>query len=48
MDNREKYVNNILVDKELLRYDKFNVQNTIKVYGIIKKDKFSKLEKSTA
>ena len=45
---REKYVNNILVSKELLRYDKFKVQNSIKVYGIMKKDDFINQEKGTA
>ena len=30
---REKYVNGELTSKELLRKDKFNVQNAVKVYG---------------
>lgn len=30
---REKYVNGILVNKQLLRTDKYKVQNAIKVYG---------------
>ena len=36
---REKYVNNILVSSELLRHDKFKVQNTVKVYGALKHEK---------
>ncbi len=40
---REKYINNILISKELLRHDKFKVQNSIKVYGNMKRD-----EKTTA
>ncbi len=31
---REKYVNGLLVDKQLLRYDKFKVQNGVTVYGV--------------
>ena len=30
---REKYINNTLVSTELLRHDKFKVQNAVKVYG---------------
>ncbi len=30
---REKYVDNVLINKELLRHDKFAVQNSVKVYG---------------
>ncbi len=40
---REKYVNNILISKELLRHDKFKVQNATKVYGTKKRNQ----EKST-
>ena len=35
---REKYENNELVSKELIRHDKFKVQNAIKVFGIQKRD----------
>ena len=34
---REKYENNILVNKEILRHDKYTVQNTIKVFGTKKR-----------
>ena len=30
---REKYVDNVLQTKELVRHDKFKVQNSVKVYG---------------
>jgi len=44
---REKYVNNILVSKELLRHDKFKVQNSIKVFGNKKRNSdVSEQEKS--
>ena len=36
---REKYVNDTLVSSELLRHDKFKVQNTVKVYGALKREK---------
>lgn len=42
---REKYVNNERVSKELLRHDKFKVQNGIKVYG--NKTRESENKKST-
>ena len=35
---REKYVNNTLISCELLRDDKFKVQNTVKVYGSLKRE----------
>lgn len=35
---REKYVDGTLVEKELLRNDKFKVQNAIKVYGAKKRE----------
>lgn len=35
---REKYVSGKLVDKELLRFDKFKPQNAVKVYGIEKRE----------
>ena len=35
---REKYINNILISKELLRHDKFKVQNAIKIYGNTKRE----------
>ena len=34
---REKFINGQSVEKELLRYDKFKVQNAVKVYGIKKR-----------
>ena len=34
---REKYINGQLVDKQLLRYDKFKVQNAVKIYGTKKR-----------
>lgn len=34
---REKYVNGVLIDKQLLRYDKFKVQNAIKMFGTKKR-----------
>ncbi len=34
---REIYVNGKLTDKQLLRFDKFNVQNAIKIYGTKKR-----------
>ena len=34
---REKYVDNRLVSTELLRHDKFKVQNAVKIYGNIKR-----------
>ncbi len=34
---REKYENNILVNKEILRHDKYNVQNTVKIFGTKKR-----------
>ena len=34
---REKYQNNILVEKQLLRHDKFKVQNAVKIYGTKKR-----------
>lgn len=34
---REKYIDGELVDKQLLRFDKFKVQNAIKVYGTKKR-----------
>lgn len=43
---REKYVDNILVSKELLRHDKFKVQNAVKVYGTEKRNT-QEQEKST-
>lgn len=35
---REKYVNNVLVEKHLLRHDKFKVQNAVKIYGSLKRE----------
>lgn len=35
---REKYLGGVLVDKQLLRYDKFKSQNAVKVYGVEKRD----------
>ena len=35
---REKYENNVLISKELLRHDKFKVQNSIKIYGSLKRN----------
>ncbi len=35
---REKYINNTLVSTELLRHDKFKVQNTVKIYGTHKRE----------
>jgi len=35
---REKYVNNQLVNKQLLRHDKYPVQDAIKIYGSTKRD----------
>ena len=35
---RDKYINNSLVSTELLRFDKFKVQNAIKVYGAISRE----------
>lgn len=35
---REKYVNGILTQKELLRFDKFKVQNAVKVFGAKKRE----------
>ena len=32
---REKYVNNTLISKELLRHDKYKVQNAVKIYGAL-------------
>lgn len=43
---REKYHNNILVEKELLRHDKFQVQNKIKIYGSVKRENELSNEKS--
>jgi vancomycin resistance protein YoaR len=40
---REKYVNNTLVAKELLRHDKFKVQNSVKIYGSQKRAEISSL-----
>ena len=34
---REKYVNGQLESKQLLRFDKFKVQNAIKIYGTKKR-----------
>ena len=34
---REKYENGVLINKELLRKDKYNVQNAIKMYGTKKR-----------
>ena len=34
---REKYINGELVDKQLLRFDKFKVQNAVKIYGTKKR-----------
>lgn len=42
---REKYVNNILVEKTLLRRDKFKADNTIIIYGNQKRENLK--EKST-
>ena len=42
---REKYVNNILISKELLRHDKFKAQNSIKIYGNTKRE--TEYEKNT-
>ena len=42
---REKYVDNILIEKQLLRHDKFKVQNAIKIYGSQKRTPSN--EKST-
>ena len=45
---REKYEQGILVSTELLRHDKFKVQNAIKVYGSLKRELFTyDYEKST-
>lgn len=41
---REKYVNNLLISKELLRHDKFKVQNAVKVYGNVKREESSSFE----
>ncbi len=45
---REKYLNGELVKKELLRFDKFSVQNAIKVYGTKKRENQSSLNFSLA
>lgn len=34
---REKYINGQLIEKQLLRFDKFKVQNAIKIYGTKKR-----------
>ena len=44
---REKYINNQLVSKELLRHDKYKVQNAVKIYGTQKRNSHSAQEKST-
>ena len=43
---REKYENNILVSRELLRHDKFKVQNAVKIYGNTKRNNIDENEKS--
>ncbi len=40
---RETYINNELISTELLRFDKFKVQNTIKVYGKEKRENLCSL-----
>ncbi len=43
---RETYVNNQLINSELLRHDKFKVQNAIKVYGIVEREKKTEITPS--
>lgn len=43
---RETYVNNVLLSKELLRHDKYKVQNAVKIYGSVKRDAIKEHEKS--
>lgn len=46
---REKYVNNTLVATELLRYDKFKVQNAVKIYGSTKRvNRLEDIKKSSS
>lgn len=40
---REKYVNGHLLEKQLLRFDKFKVQNAIKIYGTKKRTEYDTL-----
>jgi len=40
---REKYENNVLVSTELLRHDKFKVQNAVKIFGIEKRENVNSL-----
>ena len=35
---REKYVNDVLIETELIRHDKFKVQNTMKIFGSVPRD----------
>jgi len=42
---REKYINSTLISKDLLRHDKFKVQNAVKIYG--SKKRLQDTEKST-
>lgn len=40
---REKYENNQLISKELLRHDKYHVQDSVKIYGTKKREGFPSL-----